>query len=90
MLAKIGISDKIRKKRNIVLHSFRHLLAKNIIEGGINKAIGMKMLGHKTGRIFDLYADHTDKETFYQMAEAIKKISINEVPKEPIPFIRAV
>jgi integrase len=72
MLEKIGIDDKTRKKRGIVYHSWRHLLAKNLVEKGTNKAIGMKILGQKTSRIFDLYADHVDKETFRQMTKAIE------------------
>jgi len=86
MLAKIGIDEEIRKERSIVYHSFRHLLAKNLAEKGTNKTIGMKILGHKTSRLFDHYASHVDKETFNQMAKAIEKVTIFETPKEPIPF----
>jgi integrase len=86
VLDKLGIDEKTRKERNIVFHSFRHLLAKNLIEKGANKAIGMKIMGQKTSRIFDHYADHTDKETFRQMAKAIEIVSKNETPKEPILF----
>jgi len=90
MLENIGIDDKIRKQRGIVYHSWRHLLAKNLVEKGTNKAIGMKILGQKTGWIFDLYADHVDKETFRQMAKAIEVLHQNEVLKEPIPFYGAL
>jgi integrase len=90
MLEKIGIDDKSRRERGIVFHSFRHLLAKNIVEKGANKAIGMKILGHKTSRIFDHYASHVDKETFDQMAKVIEIVGQNEMPKEPIPFKGAV
>jgi hypothetical protein len=38
-------------------------LAKNLVEKGANKAIGMKILGQKTSRVFDKYASHFDKET---------------------------
>jgi len=86
MLNEIGIDDEIRKKRGLVFHGFRHLMAKNLSEKGTNKAIGMKILGHKTSRIFDHYASHVDKETFNQMAEAIEKVSQYKMPKEPIPF----
>jgi integrase len=44
-LAEIGIDDEKRKERGIVFHSWRHLLAKTLSEKGINKAIGMKILG---------------------------------------------
>jgi len=86
VLDKIGIDEKTRKERNIVFHSFRHLLAKNLIEKGANKAIGMRILGQKTSQIFDHYSDHVDKETFMQMAKAIEIVSKKEIPKEPIPF----
>jgi integrase len=86
MLAKIGIDDITRKERNIVYHSWRHLLAKNLVENNTNKAIAMKILGQKTGRIFDLYADHFDKETFKQMTKAMENVNKKETPKEPIQF----
>ena len=86
MIEKIGISDEIRKERGIVFHSWRHILAKNLAENGVNKAIGMKILRHKTSRMFDHYASHVDKETFNQMAEAIKRVSQYKTPKKPIPF----
>jgi len=86
MLERIGIDEKTRKDRNIVYHSWRHLLAKTLVEKGANKAIGMKILGQKTGCIFDLYADHVDKETFRQMTKAIEGARQNDAAKEPIPF----
>ena len=86
VLDKLGIDEKTRKERNIVFHSFRHLLAKNLVEKGANKAIGMKILGQKTSQIFDHYSDHVDKETFRQMAKAIEIVSKKETPKEPILF----
>ena len=46
----------------------------------------MKILGQKTSRIFDLYADHVDKETFRQMTKAMEVVHHDEALKEPIPF----
>jgi integrase len=86
MLEKIGIDGETRKERGIVFHSWRHLLAKNLAENCVNKAIGMKILGHKTSRIFDHYASHVDKETFRQMVGALEKVLKPEIPKEPITF----
>ena len=88
MLEKIGIDDQTRKERGIVYHSFRHLMAKNLVESGTNKAIGMKILGQKTGRIFDDYASHVDKETFRLMTESMERVlKPQPQPKnEPIPF----
>jgi len=90
MLEKIGIDDQTRKERGIVYHSFRHLLAKNLVEGGVNKAIGMRILGQKTSRVFDEYASHVDKETLRQMTDAIKQVSKFGTNKEPLPFRRIV
>jgi integrase len=76
MLEKIGIDDAARKERNIVFHSWRHLLlAKNLAESGTNKKIAMKILGHKTSKVFDSYAAHADKETFEKMKLAIEDVS---------------
>jgi len=62
------------------------LLAKNLVEKGTNKSIGMKILGQKTGRIFDMYANHVDKETFRQMTKSMEVVHHDGVVKEPIPF----
>jgi len=76
MLEKIGIDNAARKKRNIVFHSWRHLMAKNLAESRTNKAIAMKILGHKTSKIYDDYASHVDKETFEKMAKAVEDVSL--------------
>jgi integrase len=86
MLEEIGIDDNTRRERGIVFHSWRHLLAKNLAEKGINKAIGMKILGHKTSRIFDHYASHVDKETFKQMTVALENVQESDFPRKPILF----
>jgi len=86
MLKLVGIDEATRRNRVIVFHSFRHLLAKNLAEKGTNKAIGMKILGHKTSRIFDHYASHFDQETFNQMSEAIETVHQPRKSKEIIPF----
>jgi len=72
MLEKIGILKTERKKNNIVFHSWRHYGAKHLAEV-TNRNIGMAILGHKTPRLFDLYSNHTDKETFESMKKAIKE-----------------
>ena len=91
MLEKIGIDEQARKTRGIVYHGFRHLLAKNLAEKGVSKAIGMKILGHKTSRIFDYYASHADKETFKQMTESMERVLKQQpqVKNETIHFQRA-
>jgi integrase len=90
MLKKIGIDDKMRKKRNIVFHSWRHYCAKNLAQV-TNRTIGMAILGQKTSSMFDHYANHVDKETFDKMTKAVEqglKPGIGE-KKEPIPFKKA-
>jgi integrase len=89
-LTEIGIDEEKRIKRGIVFHSWRHLIAKNISEKGVNKTIGMKILGHKTSYIFDRYAAHEDKETFDLKFDAIRKIAHTETSNEPIPFKEVV
>jgi integrase len=89
MLAKIGIGNDQRKEMGIVFHSWRHFMAKNLAQV-TNRTIGMKILGHKTGAMFDHYADHVDKETFAKMTEAIKQgIKSGEEINLPIPFPQA-
>jgi integrase len=87
MLEIIGIDEQARKERGIVFHSWRHFIAKNLAETTTSRQIGMKILGHKTSRMFDHYANHTDKETFKMMAGALEKSLKPEKPiREPIPF----
>jgi len=61
-------------------------MAKIIVEKDANKAIGMRILGQKTSRIFDHYASHVDKETFDQMTKVIEMVTQEGTQKEPIPF----
>jgi integrase len=84
MLGKIGIDDVARKERNIVFHSWRHLLAKNLAESGTNKKIAMKILGHKSSTVYDNYASHADKETFEKMTQAV--INVSEETKKVVNF----
>ena len=72
VLATIGIDETERRRRNIVFHSWRHYCAKNLATVA-PKSIGMKILGHKTSAMFDLYTDHIDSETFKVMEKAMKK-----------------
>jgi integrase len=87
MLEKMGIDDKQRKESGIVFHSWRHFIAKNLAETTTSRKIGMKILGHKTSRMFDHYADHADKETFNKMAEALEKsLKPEKTVQEPMLF----
>jgi integrase len=89
-LRDIGISEKERKDRNIVFHSWRHYCAKNLAQV-TNRAIGMAILGHKTSAMFDHYAGHVDKETFDKMTQAIEEgLKPGSKEKKPLPFPSAV
>ena len=88
MLDSIGINEDVRKERNIVMHSFRHRMAKTLVENGISKKIGKQILGVKTDRIFEHYSSGVDAETFKKMTEAIAVVSQLNLPKEPIQFKR--
>jgi integrase len=86
MLQKIGIDEEKRKERNIVFHSWRHYCAKNLAQV-TNRNIGMAILGQKTSRMFDHYADHVDKETFNKMTEAIAQgLKPGLDQKKPLQF----
>ena len=87
MLEKIGIDNETRKNRGIVIHSFRHLMAKNLVENGVDISIGKKILRQKTDSVFNHYADHVDKETFDFMATALETVrQQNNQSKVPILF----
>ncbi|MCL2272142.1 MAG: tyrosine-type recombinase/integrase [Treponema sp.] len=72
MLEKIGITEIDRRNYNIVFHSWRHYGAKNLAEV-TNRNIGIAVLGHKTARLFDHYANHIDDETFKGMEKTIRE-----------------
>ena len=86
MLGMIGISELERKERGIVYHSWRHLLAKNLAQNSTNKAIAMKILGHKSSKVYDHYASHADKETFRKMIKAMETITQEESKNKTVPF----
>ncbi len=82
-LKAIGIDEKTRKERNIVFHSWRHYAAKHL-SALAPKAIGMKILGHKTSAVFDKYADHTSKEDLAKMREALSGLSSVGAPRPSV------
>ena len=85
MLELIGIDDITRKKRGICIHSFRHLLAKNLVENGVDIEIGKKLLRQRTDSVFLHYSAHVDKETFSHMEKALETVRQQNTLKEPIP-----
>jgi integrase len=86
-LALIGIDDSRRRERNIVFHSWRHYVAKHLSHIA-PKALGMKILGHKTSAVFDKYADHTSLEDLSLMRRALSSIKDIENPEKLIQTIK--
>jgi integrase len=86
VLRQIGISDEIRKERNIVFHFWRHLTAKNLALVA-DRITAKSVLGIKTDSIFDHYSDHGDNETLNRQKNALRKIkALTERQNDPIPF----
>lgn len=56
-LAKIRISEALRKERNIVFHSWRHYYAK-VIADRVEQRQAQLALGHMTAAMTTYYADH--------------------------------
>ncbi len=69
-LGSIGITEKERKRRNVVFHSWRHYAAKHLANVA-QKAIGMKILGHRTESIFNKYSSHSGLEDLENMKSAL-------------------
>ena len=56
-LARIGISESLRKERNIVFHSWRHYYAK-IVADRVDQRKAQLALGHMTAAMTEHYANH--------------------------------
>lgn len=56
-LARIGISESLRKERNIVFHSWRHYYAK-VVADRVDQRKAQLALGHMTAAMTEYYADH--------------------------------
>jgi len=66
-LAKIGIDEAERKKRNITLHSWRHFLNTYLLDSGLNAATVKSITGHST----DVMQNH-----YYHPAENLAPVQI--------------
>lgn len=72
-LEKIGIDRVERKRRNIVLHSWRHYVATHLAQRtDIHTA--MMILGHNALSTFAGYSSHETPESLQKKAKILKKI----------------
>lgn len=65
-LEHIGVSEAERKDRNIVFHSLRHFCC-TILKQRADKETVMAIMGHRSGKMTDHYADHETQEKFNNM-----------------------
>jgi len=61
------------KERNIVFHSWRHFYATNMANRIDSRKV-MATTGHKTGAVFEAYADHQAEEDFLEVAGMTSKV----------------
>lgn len=70
-LAKAGISEKQRKDRNIVFHSWRHYYAK-VIADRVDQRQAQLALGHMTAAMTAQYADHKTESDIVEIEKAVE------------------
>ena len=58
-LASLGISDNLRRERNITFHSWRHYANTKLREAGLSDPIVRSIMGHKSSKMTDHYS-HID------------------------------
>jgi integrase len=69
-LAKAGVSEKQRKDRNIVFHSWRHYYAK-VIADRVEQRQAQLALGHMTAAMTTFYADHKTEADLIAIERAV-------------------
>ena len=67
-LETIGILKTERQSRGITFHSWRHYFTKKMADRLDQRT--MKLTGHKTGAVFEVYADHINDDDFNRAAKA--------------------
>jgi len=55
-LARMGIEEAEREKRNITFHSWRHFLNSQLLSNGVNEIKTRKITGHSTAEMTNRYA----------------------------------
>ena len=71
-LDKIGVHEEERKERNIVFHSLRHFCA-TYLRQRADVEIVQSIMGHRTVKMSEHYADHETQEKIDNMRNAINE-----------------
>ncbi|UTC82679.1 tyrosine-type recombinase/integrase [Treponema denticola] len=73
-LELIGITEKERRERSIVFHSWRHYVA-TYLANNVNKRTGMSITGHKNERTYAGYSSHETDDEFNEKKEALRSLA---------------
>jgi integrase len=80
-LAKIGITEEIRAKRNIVFHSWRHYFATKM-RGKLDANTVKRATGHSTETMLEHYAEHEREEDLDSLYSTADEVFGNIIPFE--------
>ncbi|MBN2251224.1 MAG: tyrosine-type recombinase/integrase, partial [Candidatus Altiarchaeota archaeon] len=69
-LARSGVSEQVRKERNIVFHSWRHYYAK-VVADRVDQRQAQLALGHMTAAMTAYYADHKTEADLVAIERAV-------------------
>ena len=74
-MARMGVTEEERRKRNITFHSWRHFLNSQLLSHGINESKTRKITGHSTESMTEHYTHFLvkDFEDVLQITEDIVK-----------------
>ncbi len=78
--AMLEICTKLNVKKWINLHALRHTYATAMLTAGVSITTLKEMLGHKSIHMTLLYAKITPEKTHAEYAEAVKKMSSQQIP----------
>ena len=70
-MAEIGISEEVRKERNIVFHSLRHFCATLLSQRTDIKTV-QSILGHRSEKMSIHYSDHETQEKLNNMRNILQ------------------
>jgi integrase len=80
-LAKIGITEEVRAKRNIVFHSWRHYFATKM-RGKLDADMVKRATGHTTETMLEHYAEHEREEDLDSLYTTADEVFGNIIPFE--------